>query len=78
MIDEDAIEADFYIDRAPDAVFIPNKEGDDKFTVMNDRADPDLFDFDVEVEPILQVLVGKSLEHARIEVIEDDENRIVE
>jgi hypothetical protein len=32
--------------------------------------DPDLFDFDLEVEPILQVLVGKSLELARIEVIE--------
>lgn len=30
----------------------------------------DLFDFDNEVEPILQVLCGKALELARIEVIE--------
>lgn len=30
----------------------------------------DLFDFDTEVEPILQVLCGKALELARIEVIE--------
>jgi len=34
-----------------------------------------MFDFDLEVEPILQVLVGKSLEAARIEVLEIDENR---
>jgi hypothetical protein len=35
--------------------------------------DPDLFDFDLEVEPVLQVLVGKALEHAQIEIIEDHE-----
>jgi hypothetical protein len=39
--------------------------------------DPDLFDFDLEVEPILQVLVGKSLEQARIEVIETYENAVL-
>ena len=33
-----------------------------------------MFDFNLEVEPILQVLVGKSLEQARIEVIESHEN----
>lgn len=32
--------------------------------------DSDLFDFDLEVEPILQVLVGKALELAQIEAIE--------
>lgn len=31
----------------------------------------------MEVEPILQVLVGKSIEQARIEVIEDDEKAIL-
>jgi hypothetical protein len=35
--------------------------------------DPDLFDYENEVEPILQVLVGKSIEHARIEIIESYE-----
>ena len=39
--------------------------------------DPDLFDFNLEVEPILQVLVGKSLEQARIEVIEAHENAVL-
>lgn len=41
------------------------------------NVDPDLFDFDLEVEPILQVLVGKSLEQARIEVIELHENVVL-
>jgi len=35
--------------------------------------DDELFDFEVEVEPILQVLVGKSVEQGRMEVIEEDE-----
>lgn len=34
-----------------------------------------MFDFELEVEPILQVLVGKALEHARIECIEDFERQ---
>ena len=45
-----------------------------KTTQIEDR-DPDLFDFELEVEPILQVLVGKALEHARIECIEDFERQ---
>lgn len=36
---------------------------------MNDR-DNDLFDFELEAEPVLQVLVGKALELAQIEAIE--------
>jgi radial spoke head protein 3 len=39
--------------------------------------DPELFDFNNEVEPILQVLVGKSIEHARIEVIEEYEGQVL-
>lgn len=35
--------------------------------------DPDLFDYELEVEPILQVLVGKAIEQAHIEVIENSE-----
>lgn len=52
---------------------MPHPEGEDK-KVQVDNRDPDLFDFDLEVEPILQVLVGKALEAAQIEVIEDFEN----
>lgn len=45
---------------------------------MHDRVDPELFNFELEVEPILQVLVGKSLELARIEVIEEFEKNQME
>lgn len=43
---------------------MPNESGLDKATEMNDRTDMDLYDFDTEVEPVLQVLVGKVLEYA--------------
>lgn len=33
----------------------------------------DLFDFDTEVEPILQVIVGKTLNQSRMEVLEEEE-----
>lgn len=42
---------------------MPNPDGHDKPIQVEDK-DPDLFDFELEVEPILQVLVGKALEHA--------------
>jgi hypothetical protein len=57
---------------------MPAIRGKDKTTQVQDRIDPDLYDFDLEVEPILQVLVGKSLELARIEVIEDFEKNLLE
>lgn len=39
--------------------------------------DGELFDFDIEVDPILDVIVGKTLEEARMEVIESDELEIM-
>ena len=76
FIAEQEIQPDYYVDRPPDAVFIPNPEGETKATQIFE-GDPDLFDYENEVEPILQVLVGKSIEHARIEVIEEYENGIL-
>lgn len=35
--------------------------------------EPELFDFVLEVEPILEVIVGKTMEQARMELIEEDE-----
>jgi hypothetical protein len=72
MIDENDIEPDYFIDRPPDATYIPNEKGSEKATQIFD-GDNDLFDFENEVEPVLQVLVGKAIEHSRIEVIEDYE-----
>ena len=52
MIDEYDLEPDYYIDRPPTAVFIPNPKGEMKMTQIFD-GDPDLFDYNNEVEPIL-------------------------
>ena len=38
-----------------------------------DDLDMDLFDFNLEVEPILQVLVGRTLTISRYELLEEDE-----
>lgn len=53
MVDEEEIEVDYYIDKAADAVFVPESPKHDKMTHLDDRKDPDLFDFDLEVEPLL-------------------------
>jgi radial spoke head protein 3 len=74
MVNEAEVEPDFFIDRPPTAIYVPDSPGHDKSTVLNDRQDPDLFDFNAEVEPILQVLIGKSLELSKIEVIEEYEH----
>lgn len=68
------LEPDYFIDRPPAPIFIPNPEGDPKAIQINDR-DDDLFDFELEAEPVLQVLVGKALELAQIEAIEEFEKR---
>ena len=73
---ESDIESDYYVDRPPTAVFIEDQAGEDKKIQVMDW-DPELFDFNNEVEPILQVLVGKSIEHARIEVIEEYEGQVL-
>ena len=63
-------QVEFYIDKPPSPLFIPNEDGIERSTQIEDG---DLFDYDTEVEPILEVIVGKSLEHARMEVLEEYE-----
>ena len=67
-IDERALEPDYYVDRPPTPEFIPNPSGVDKETQVEDH---ELFDFDLEVAPVLEVLVGKALEQGRIEALEE-------
>lgn len=55
------LEPDYFINRPPTAEFIPNPEGVNEAVQVND-SDPDLFDYELEVEPVLQVLIGKALE----------------
>lgn len=57
----------------PPVEYVP-PPGLDKTTQIP-RYDWDLHDFNIEVEPILQVLVGRNLEQARIELIEEEEER---
>jgi radial spoke head protein 3 len=50
---------------------VPDPDGHDKATYIDDYSE--LFDFNIEVEPILQVIVGKALELSKIELIEEFE-----
>lgn len=60
----------FFIDRPPSPLFIPSKSGVDAETqILPDE----LFNFDIEVEPILEVLVGKTLQTAMLEVMQEEE-----
>jgi hypothetical protein len=63
----------YYIDRPPTPEYMPLPPGIEKNTQI-ERYDWDLHDFDVEVEPILEVLVGRNLEQSRIELIEEWED----
>lgn len=57
-------------DRPPSPMFVPTKAGVDKETQVEDG---ELFDFDMEVEPVLEVLVGRTLEQGLMEVLEEQE-----
>lgn len=72
MQDENELEPDYFIDKPPTPVFMENEKGVDQEVQVNDK---ELYDFELEVEPILQVLVGKACENARVEVIEEWEKQ---
>ncbi|XP_041279790.1 radial spoke head protein 3 homolog isoform X1 [Onychostruthus taczanowskii] len=63
-------QTDEFLDRPPTPLFIPAKSGKDVATQIKEG---ELFDFDIEVEPILEVLVGKTVEQALLEVMEEEE-----
>ena len=59
-----------YIDLPQIPLFKPEKRGEDAGTQIEKG---ELFDFDEEVEPIINVLTFKTLEEARMEVLEEEE-----
>ena len=59
-----------YIDIPQIPLFKPEKRGEDAGTQIEKG---ELFDFNVEVEPIINVLTFKTLEEARMEVLEEEE-----
>ncbi|KAL0242828.1 hypothetical protein GEMRC1_005391 [Eukaryota sp. GEM-RC1] len=65
-----ALQTDPFLERPPTPIFVPQKTGLDADTQIMDG---DLFDFDREVVPILDVLVSKVLEQSLSEVLEEEE-----
>lgn len=63
-------QTDEFLDRPASPLFVPIKTGVDMGTQI---LEGDLFDFELEVEPILDVLVGKTLEQSMMEVMEEEE-----
>ncbi|XP_030748590.1 radial spoke head protein 3 homolog [Sitophilus oryzae] len=63
-------QTDLFLERPVSPFYIPAKTGADAETQIYPG---DLFDFDMEVQPILEVLVGKTIEQALIEVLEEEE-----
>ncbi|XP_010121165.1 PREDICTED: radial spoke head protein 3 homolog, partial [Chlamydotis macqueenii] len=63
-------QTDAFLDRPPTPLFVPAKTGKDVATQIEEG---ELFEFDVEVKPILEVLIGKTVEQALLEVMEEEE-----
>mmetsp|Transcript_36523 Transcript_36523/g.46880 ORF Transcript_36523/g.46880 Transcript_36523/m.46880 type:complete len:395 (-) Transcript_36523:364-1548(-) len=67
---EMATQTEAFLERPPSPLFIPAKTGVDKETQIENG---DLFNFDEEVVPILEVLVGKTLQLSMLELMEEEE-----
>jgi hypothetical protein len=63
-------QTDNFQPKPPSPKYVPKKTGIDKITQIEDY---DLFDYDREVQPILNVLLTKSVEQALLEVEEETE-----
>mmetsp|Transcript_60551 Transcript_60551/g.131215 ORF Transcript_60551/g.131215 Transcript_60551/m.131215 type:complete len:371 (+) Transcript_60551:35-1147(+) len=59
-----------FMDRPVSPLFVVSKTGRDVETQIEGG---DLFDFDVEVEPILEVLVGKTIHISMLELMQEEE-----
>lgn len=68
---EIGVQSDFYIDRPPTPLFVPQKIGEDVSTQV-EKDDP-VYEFNDIVEPILGVLCFNTIEQAQMEVYEEHE-----
>lgn len=64
-------QTDKFVDLPPTPDYIPRKSGVDKFTQVENVNE--LFIFDLEVEPLLNVIVSKTIEQAVFEVQREEE-----
>ncbi|XP_066258682.1 radial spoke head protein 3 homolog B [Euwallacea similis] len=69
-VSEMCTQTDLFVERPVSPFYVAAKTGADVETQIYPG---DLFDFDMEVQPILEVLVGKTIEQALIEVLEEEE-----
>ncbi|XP_032691645.1 radial spoke head protein 3 homolog isoform X5 [Odontomachus brunneus] len=67
---EVATQTDYFAEKPVTPRYCPPKTGQDACTQIEPG---ELFDYDIEVQPILEVLVGKTIEQALIEVLEEEE-----
>ncbi|GBP19770.1 Radial spoke head protein 3 homolog [Eumeta japonica] len=65
-----SLQTDLFVDRPATPLYVPAKTGADAYTQIYPG---DLFDFDLEVQPILEALVGKTTEQALAEVAQEEE-----
>ncbi|KAG5846323.1 hypothetical protein ANANG_G00113720 [Anguilla anguilla] len=72
LVEESSVECqtDAFLDKPPSPLFVPAKTGRDVATQIEDG---ELFDFDLEVRPLLETLVGKTVEQSLLEVMEEEE-----
>jgi hypothetical protein len=59
------------VDELHPTAYMPKPAGTDQGTSIEDT---DLFDFDVSVLPILEVIVGKSLDQGKLEVLQEEQD----
>lgn len=71
---EKEVQTEFNIEKPPIRHYLPEKTGQ---SIETQIWDGELFDFDYEVEPILQVLLGKTIEQSRMEVLEEEELKVM-
>jgi len=72
---ESTTQTEFIEDLPPPPKFVPRPYGVDAGTQIQSG---DLFNFETSVVPLLEVLVGKSLDHALAEVCEEEEVRALD
>ena len=77
--DEKKVATEFYLDRPPVPLFqpkMPAKENCKETEIADDERFM-IFDFEEEVEPMLNVLCMRTLEQAQMEVLMEEELRIM-
>lgn len=64
------------MDRPSTPVFVPEEPKVDQHTQIH-RLDQELFSFEQQVEPVLEILVAKSINQAQIEIFEEDRAQLI-